>query len=573
MGLSPRRLSDGVSLYSSASGYPLPRSSVPGQQAKRPSQHLDPADPFLVAANATRPGPKDHPPRPSGDAGTLSDVEVTEYFTDAEIPWAPTPTRTSLDSLDKFDDLDTTSPPPDRGMLVYFIYLALGVALLLPWNVIINATEFFRARFAGSPYQSNFQNYFSVSYTATNLAALAFSITQQHRIKPRLTLLVTLVANAVIFLLLTIFTRVQGLDGTRFFGVALTLVILSALSSSFQQSAMFALVARFPPLYIQGVLSGQAVAGVIVSVVQLVITASTLKAADRRSQHDFGDELYRAPPAPVYAGADPYAWDPVYHHAPPYRRSLGPDGQADADDEQQVFEMRAFAYFLMASIVTLLVLAGFVFLQRLPFFQYYLPKPGSQTTRAVPFRDNWRLVTATVRSIPSLITAVSLVLFFTISVFPALTAAVQPVTLAPGLLIAIHFVLFNVGDWIGRFFSMFPRLRFLNPKVILAGALSHVAFIPLFLLCNYVYPGVGSPRLIPAAIQSDAAFLIITLLFGISNGYWCSLAMIAGPGAAVDKERAGTIMSFFLVAGMAVGALASFGVTALACNCNSFDIS
>ncbi|RKP38274.1 nucleoside transporter-domain-containing protein, partial [Dimargaris cristalligena] len=380
----------------------------------------------------------------------------------------------------------------------------LGLALLLPWNVFITASEFFRVKFAGSPYQMNFQNWFSTSYTLTNLVVIAVCISQQHRIKPRPVILITLAVNVVIFMCMTIFTRIASLQGTTFFGLTLAMLTLGAMSSSLMQCALFALVSRFPPLYIQGVLSGQAVAGVVVSIVQLVTAASTLRSQD---------------------------------------------------------QLRAFAYFLIASVVCILVLGLFVVLQRLPFYRHFLPK-DSQNSSAPPFRDNWHLVKATARSIPSLIFTIALLFAVTFSVFPALTAAVQPLNFARIPFVEIHFVLFNIGDWTGRWFSMFPWLRFLNSRVVLFGALSHLVFVPLFLFSNSVFPATVT-RLVPVLIRSDIAFFVIVALFGISNGYWGSLAMMTGPQVALDKERAGTVMSFFLVFGMAFGSVLSFGVTAL----------
>lgn len=41
------------------------------------------------------------------------------------------------------DDQSTDKPVEDKYMLVYFIFILLGMAVLLPWNIFITATEVF----------------------------------------------------------------------------------------------------------------------------------------------------------------------------------------------------------------------------------------------------------------------------------------------------------------------------------------------------------------------------------------------------------------------------------------------
>jgi equilibrative nucleoside transporter 1/2/3 len=61
-------------------------------------------------------------------------------------------------------------------------------------------------------------------------------------------------------------------------------------------------------------------------------------------------------------------------------------------------------------------------------------------------------------------------------------------------------------------------------------------------------------------------------LLSVSNGYVASLEMMNGPSLVPDgqQSRAGTIMAFFLVLGLVVGSVSSFGVRAIACQCNPF---
>ena len=73
--------------------------------------------------------------------------------------------------------------------------------------------------------------------------------------------------------------------------------------------------------------------------------------------------------------------------------------------------------------------------------------------------------------------------------------------------------------------------------------------------------------------------MFILFAFGWSNGYLCSLCMMAAPslehnprlrGRVEDVDVAATVASFFLVAGLAAGSIASFAVKGVICGCNPF---
>lgn len=52
--------------------------------------------------------------------------------------------------------------------------------------VFITASEYFAKRFAGSPYEETFQNYFSTYSTTTNLFTFVFILWIQNRVNETL---------------------------------------------------------------------------------------------------------------------------------------------------------------------------------------------------------------------------------------------------------------------------------------------------------------------------------------------------------------------------------------------------
>ena len=167
--------------------------------------------------------------------------------------------------------------------------------------------------------------------------------------------------------------------------------------------------------------------------------------------------------------------------------------------------------------------------------------------------------------------AVAWVFIVTLSVFPPITTAITssrdpvPKLLQPGIFIPLHFFLFNIGDYLGRTYaSAFPALFITNQRHILFLSLARTLFIPVFLACNVVTTTTAAHT---PMISSDVAYFAILMLFGITNGWTSSLCMITASSPALnpgveesEKDVAGTMAGFCLVAGLAGGSVASFGV-------------
>ena len=50
------------------------------------------------------------------------------------------------------------------------------------FKAFITASEFFRAKFSGSPYETNFESYFSIGYMANNLLFAGIAIYTQKEV-------------------------------------------------------------------------------------------------------------------------------------------------------------------------------------------------------------------------------------------------------------------------------------------------------------------------------------------------------------------------------------------------------
>ena len=143
----------------------------------------------------------------------------------------------------------------------------------------------------------------------------------------------------------------------------------------------------------------------------------------------------------------------------------------------------------------------------------------------------------------------------------------------PLLFTTVHFLDLNIGDLLGRWSPSFLALLVWSGKKILAMSLLRTLFIPLILSssCNVDRP--GTTPILPI-IHSDIVFMIIILTLGYTCGYVLSLALLAlsspslehNPrlkGCREDVDVAATLGGSFLVLGLTLGSLSSFGIQAM----------
>ena len=164
------------------------------------------------------------------------------------------------------------------------------------------------------------------------------------------------------------------------------------------------------------------------------------------------------------------------------------------------------------------------------------------------------------------------------SVLPAITIEIVSTNpnIQPLLFISVHFVVFNVGDFIGRIFCTHPCLAIWSARKLLMLSLGRTLFVPLFLMCNFQKWPISPPPI----INSDIIYLLILLVFGISNGYVSGLCMVSAPsldhnpqldGRKEDVDVAANLANLSLTFGLALGSIASYGVGSTICRCNPFE--
>lgn len=146
---------------------------------------------------------------------------------------------------------------------------------------------------------------------------------------------------------------------------------------------------------------------------------------------------------------------------------------------------------------------------------------------------------------------------FTQEIYSVRPAAEASRLFSPDCFVPLAFLVWNVGDLLGRILTLVPSLVLTRyPRLLFFMSIFRCAFIPLYLLCNVHNRG--------AFINSDFFYLfVVQFLFGVTNGYVASLCMMGAAERvnADEREAAGAFMGLMLFGGMAAGSLLSFAAT------------
>jgi equilibrative nucleoside transporter 1/2/3 len=385
--------------------------------------------------------------------------------------------------------------------------------------MFLAAGPYFQKRFQTNDWLlRNFQSAELTVSTVANLGTVLLLTNLQAKASYPKRIVYALIMNVVVFTLLAMSTRLfTGISASAYFSFLMMLVFVASLATGTLQNGIYAYVAGFgKEEYTQGIMTGQAIAGVAPPLVQIISVLS-------------------APPANT-------------------------DGDVPEESSGS-----AMAYFLTATGISVITLFAFLYLngtRRATLRSKAILQEGGDhdgdalgapTKRRVPlltlFRKTFWLATA-------------VFLTFTITmVYPVYTQEIESThppsagsLFAPASFIPLAFFFWNAGDLVGRLLTAVPVLRITHrPRLVFILSISRVAFVPLYLLCNIHGSG--------AKVKSDFFYLVVVqFLFGVSNGYVGSSCMMGAVEYVDEDEReaAGGFMGLALVGGLTMGSLLSF---------------
>ncbi|KAF5023994.1 hypothetical protein F66182_3940 [Fusarium sp. NRRL 66182] len=407
----------------------------------------------------------------------------------------------------------------------YGIFALLGIAMLWAWNMFLAAAPYFSARFAGDAWiQANFQSAILTVSTVTNLGTMLVLTSIQYSASYPFRINLALIINILTFAILTASTVIGlGASPTVYLVFLLATVAAAAWAAGLIQNGAFAFAASFGrPEYIQAIMAGQGIAGVLPPVAQVFTVL---------------------------------AFPPTGEEQASANGPSAEDGQTSA-----------FVYFLTAVVVSVVALVSFVPLVRRHnhIIENRMVEQMNESMHSIEEAERAaRKVTSLWRLFTKLHwLAIGVALTFVATMFmPVFTAKIHSIKenagalYQPAAFIPLGFFFWNLGDLCGRVATMMPFSLQHRPAALFVLAVVRFAYLPLYLLCNIGGRG--------AIVSSDFFYLfIVQLIFGLTNG-WLSSSFMMASGQWVDegeREAAGGFMGLCLVAGLSVGSLLSFTV-------------
>nr|XP_031327204.1 equilibrative nucleoside transporter 4 [Camelus dromedarius] len=442
---------------------------------------------------------------------------------------------------------DSEEPvPDDRYHAIYFAMLLAGVGFLLPYNSFITDVDYLHHKYPGTSIVFDM----SLTYILVALVAVLLNnaLVERLSLHTRITAGYLLALGPLLFISvcdvwLQLFSRDQA------YAINLAAVGTVAFGCTVQQSSFYGYTGMLPKRYTQGVMTGESTAGVMVSLsriltklllpderagtlifflvsVGLELLCFLLHLLVRRSRFVL---YHTARPRPSRPGCgagyrihhDVGTED--VHFVTPRPNPVQRGSPKDSPAHEVTSSGGAYT-------------------------RFDVPRP--RIRRSWPsFRALLLHRYVVARVIWADMLSIAVTYFITLCLFPGLESEIRHCILGEWLPILIMAV-FNLSDFVGKILAALPMDW--RGTHLLACSCLRVVFIPLFILC--VYPS-GTP-----ALRHPAWPCVLSLLMGISNGYFGSVPMILAAGKVSPRQRelAGNTMTVSYMTGLTLGSAVAY---------------
>ncbi|XP_071516646.1 equilibrative nucleoside transporter 1-like [Panulirus ornatus] len=413
------------------------------------------------------------------------------------------------------EDLELKTPVD-----IILIFYGIGIATLLPWNFFITAETYWQYKLRNSslgedwddpeasltPLQVSFT---PVLVTVSNTFVTVFLIVNSaivKKVSEGVRHLGSLVLSLLAVVVVTILTFIDS-DSWQltFFIITMIIVAVMNMCTAIFQGSSYGLAGLFPSSCMRNMASGQAIAGVFSSLARII---SLL----------VGEE-------PISSG---------------------------------------LIFFAIADAFLLATIGGYIYLTKTELYAKVKFEAMESSKTKIEVKSDWSTYWAVLRKIWLMGVTLGGTMFVTLMVFPAVVVYVTSVYpesqwtevyFQP----TITFLLFNVGDWLGREaprLVKWPGHRGWTLHVVGAARL---VFVPLLMLCH------GEKKTFPTLLDHDAYYIVIMFLFAFTNGYIGTLALMYYPLVleSDEQEVGGAIMAALLGIGLVIGSLLSPALVAL----------
>ena len=387
-------------------------------------------------------------------------------------------------------------------LLKHAVFASLGITSLSSWNSIITVPSFFKERLVDTAFKDTFLNIFSILFMLTNTLLLAIMLKYKSLISIKYRLYSGMFIMLLVFISFAIVSKIS-FNGPVFFYFSCTLVFLAAIGNSLV-SGVFGLATNYPVKYTVSLSIGQGIAGLLPSIANLVrIFISTRREATT-------SEL---------------------------------------------------SYFLVAIVFLASSILGFHYLNSHdspPLYESIIDN------EEIPIEDESNLIITDWHGIVILAACELITFTITLSVYPAITSSIQPSDNSSqsrnNLFTALHFLIYNIGDIIGKSLPAFNAFFIKTPRKLLMYSLLRILFV--IALVSYQ---IKSIKLAFPILLNDPSFLLILFFFSVSSGLISTNCFMVSLkiSSSQDGQFASDFLVLALALGLSFGSLSSFAIAGL----------
>ncbi|XP_043262461.1 equilibrative nucleoside transporter 3 [Colletes gigas] len=419
--------------------------------------------------------------------------------------------------------------PCDKYNLVYIVVYLLGINTLIPWSFFVTANDYWMYKFREvdenstklmnytrvenmektTDLQASFISYLNIASSIANTLFLIVNTLISKRVPLRIRMVGSQCTILLLFILTTDFVKINTDKWQNtFVAITLTTVVFVNAASAIFGGSLMGIVGRLSPKYITAMSSGQALGGIFTAITEI---------------------------CSLWIGASPI--------------------------------LSGLVYFIIGDVILFLSLVAYIILENSTFFKYHmlekLPEnieTNFSITGEVTFSHSTSVsYTRIIKKIWHYGLNIFLVFFITLSVYPAVTVLIESQYKGKGgstwndiyFVPVVTYLIFSIGDYTGRILSGILQWPKNKPWRMVLLSLMRVIFVPALIFCN------AQPRHhLPVYIHNDIYYILITIVFAISNGYLYNLTFILTPTVvdSHEKEIASAIMGAFLGVGLTAGA-------------------
>lgn len=443
-------------------------------------------------------------------------------------------------NLDEIEG-SVSKEPEDAYNLAYLIMLLLGAGLLFPYNAMLAAVDYWDDVYPGK----DLTYWVPLVMMITGLTTQVLMIKYGHILSFKTWISTNYAGQVGLLVMLPLVDNFT--DPSKSIYVTYTLMGIFGISSAILQNTVYAFAAIFPSKYMQAIMGGNGLAGVVVCIVRILTKAGF--ASDKEGNENSALVFFvlsaimmvfctfaylvllRLPFAQSYILADKLASGGTATSA----------GSVNGDDGAVTAEK--VPYRIMGtegSLPVEVVPAGPEMVAAKQDEDGEIPLSEHVSSLGGVFRKIWLMVFT-----------VCMVFVLTFLVFPGvLTKIPTEYSKLNDWFTILLLTEFNVFDLIGRFLA--KNYAIFSYKTLWMPVMARAVFTPLMILC------VG-----PRVFSHDIWAYIFVALFAITNGHLASVAMMMGPTSVEPHERqtAGMIMTFALNTGIAIGSAVAIGMS------------